>query len=256
MVISRFKTCAVASVVVTIVVLRYCTVYGASFGETGVVIHAHTGEPIADAAVYANYLLQPQPTIVALLLSGMDHRSYSSYCVATRFTATNRNGEYKLSGLTQPQKQYSAEQAEKHKDFFRERTKRVMYKQYYKEGMERVPCENKKKAKVVCMAASKHESPEKYRPYDLEGDAARLYDLDLLGNVRCYGKHAMLFNERIYQEAKSLRVDYQDDREIYPGGSYGPTYGSYNKIHLENIRDRAYHPENTPDPDSIFEQIE
>ncbi len=246
MFISGLKPSFRKGLVAAMLVLVCCTSCGGYFGESHVrVLYANTGKPISDAVVYAEYMLKPQPGLLARLLSGLDHRSYSPICVATRLTSTATNGAYELAELTREQKKHSVELAKKHWDFFGESTKKVMYKEYYKEGMERVPCEDENmRSNVVCMSES------------TRSDDARLEQLNLLGIVKCYGKHAMLFNERLYKEAKSLSVNYQDDREIYPGSKNGPTFGRYKRIYLESIKNRAYHPEKTQWRGSIFTQIE
>lgn len=216
------------------------------FGESDLrVIDATTGKPIADVTVYAEYVLEPQPTLLAWLLPGLDHGTYLSICVATRLTSTTKNGAYELSKLTRAQKKYGAEQAKEHWDFYGESTKRATYKKYYKEGMEVVPCKNEKKSSnAVCMSESK------------SSNEARLERLEQLGSVTCYGEHAMLFNKQLHNEAKSLNVNYQNSRLEYPGTNMGITFGDSYRYSLKVIENRAYHPDRTTKRNSIFEQVE
>ncbi len=245
-----------------ILTLSCCASCGGQFGESTVrVVDAKTGRPLADVLVYADYALKPQPTLFARLLAGMDHRSYTPKCVATRLTSTASNGAYELTPLTEPQKKYSKECAKKHYRIYGEFTKKEMYIKYYKTGMERVPCKNDKKwtkHNVVCMS-KRLSTATPGRPYgrpSLGLDEARLYNLQMFSGVTCFGDQAILLSAEIYKEAKSLDVNYQDMREIYPGSDDGPTVGDYLKLSLEGIENQVYHPEKTRYRKSIFKQIE
>ncbi len=216
------------------------------FGESGLrVIDATNGKPIADVTVYAEYVLEPQPTLLAWLFPGLDHGNYFSICVATRLTSTTKNGAYELSKLTRAQEKYGAEQTKEHQEFNGESTKRAKYKKYYKEGMDVATCKHEKKSSsVVCMS-------EINGPHE-----ARLERLVQLGSVTCYGEHAMSFNKQLHNEAKSLNVNYQNKRLEYPGTNIGITLGDSYRYNLNVIKNRAYHPDRTTKRNSIFEQVE
>ena len=216
------------------------------FGESNLrVIDATNGKPIADVTVYAEYVLEPQPTLLAWLFPGLDHGTYLPICVATRLTSTTKNGAYELSQLTRAQKKYGAKQAREHREFNGESTKRETYKKYYKKGMKVAPCKSgQKSSNAVCL--SEVDGP----------DEARLEKLTQLGSVTCYGEHAMLLNKQLHNEAKYLNVNYQNNRLEYPGTNIGITLGNSYRYSLNVIKNRAYHPERTTKRNSIFDQID
>ena len=107
------------------------------FGDSSVrILDAHTGKPILDAVVYAEYVLEPQPGLLAQLLSGLDHATYLPICVATQLTTTSTDGVYALSKLTQAQKEYGVKQKKENWELFGQSTSKAVHKIFYKKDLK------------------------------------------------------------------------------------------------------------------------